>query len=201
MERDILNSRPAEQNMPKLLQGPANTIIIREIRGHNPVQDVLVIRLGSGMHLLPADGKLTAACMAHDLWNLLHGHLQQIRVQFEKFLRHIVIFVIDRLPFHGDKGVGAARDAGASQIDVALGVDGLVTQEAESSLGFGTGIVVPLLIVGVDENRVRREIVVVVHEVRQISTGFVALYGARNEESFLWLGVHAVDICFCWTRK
>ena len=57
------------------------------------------------------------------------------------------------------------------------------------------------VIVGVDEDGVGRELIVIGDDISQIGGGFVAHGGMRDEEAFLGFGVHRIDKWFADTGR
>lgn len=150
---NILHRLHSKQNVPELLNSPADSVAVGKVGVGNPVENAFVGLARTFADALAGQDKLTAAQVANSLGNLVHWHLQQVRVQFEEGVVDIGVLVVNRLLVDRNKGVGAARDASASQVDEAVGVDRLVAEETQSSTGLGTKqLVVPLLIVGVDKD-------------------------------------------------
>lgn len=58
----------------------------------------------------------------------------------------------------------------------------------------------PLVIIGVDEDSVWRELIVVGNDISQVGGGLVAHGGVREEEALLGFGVHRIDKWFADTR-
>jgi hypothetical protein len=82
----------------------------------------------------------------------------------------------------------------AAEVDVALCGDGLEAEIAQRDTGFGAEeVVVPLVLVGVDEDGVGGELVVEVDDVGEVGGCFAAAGGVGDEEVWSGFGVGGVD--------
>lgn len=190
---NILHRLLSKQNVPDLLNSPADPVAVGKVGVGSPVEDAFVVLARAGADAVAGQDKLAAAQVANSFGNLVHWHLQQMRVQLEEGVVDIGVLVVDGLPVDRNKGVGAARDASAAQVDEPVGVDRVVAEETQSGAGLGTKqLVVPLVVVGVDKDVVGREGVVILDDVGQIGSGLVALGGGGDEQALFGVRLHAV---------
>lgn len=99
-----------------------------------------------------------------------------------------------------NQSVGTAWYTRATQVDKPVCIHRFISEETQGGRGLGAEeVVVPLVVVGVDEDSIGRELIVVGDNISQVGGGFVAHGGMRNEESWLGFGVHRIDKWFADT--
>lgn len=177
---DILHTK---HHMPNLLKHPSYPKAIRQVRFRRPRQHPLIVPLGPLQDPLPGDGKLPAADIPDMLGDALLANSKQRLVHLGKVRADILLVDID---LSRGPGVHICRTAWvvlAAEIDVALCGDGLEAEIAQRDAGFGAEeVVVPLVLVRVDEDGVGGKLVVEVDDVGEVGGCFAAAAGVWDEE-------------------
>lgn len=178
---NVLNRIPAKDNMPCILHNSRDHII-RQGRIQHPAIEAIIVGLGPFMDLVARDSKLRTTRRSHHL-----GHISIVE-QFLPGLGVEGLCVLTRVR-RVTAGAGSRAEgldfvwtAGvslAAQVGVAVVLHVLETQGADGvHVAVGEGICVPgfgpAVLVAVDEDDSRREIVVVLDDVLQVCQTFTA---------------------------
>ena len=142
--------------MPQLLNQPPNTIVICHIRRGDPIQHPHVVIPRPFPDSLSSQSKLGTALMPDILGHIFRMHPKQFPEEPGHLVNHVFIV---KVYAHGVELVQCTRAAGyihASQVRIALEIDGFETEILEVVLGFCAGdVVVPVLGAAVEEDGVR----------------------------------------------
>ncbi len=161
--------------MPDLLIHPANSEAVRALRFRRPLQHALVVGPGPLEDALAADGKLSTAYIADMLRDLFISDIEDYFVDLREERADVVPVDVDLCWVPRVHARGAPRVVLAPEVNVAHRIDSIKADIAQRRWHFKTKeIVVPLFEVGVDENRVGREVVVVIDDVGEVCGGLAA---------------------------
>lgn len=147
--------------MPRILHNPPTQLIL-QIRLHQPLPKPLIITLRPLMNLPPRNPQLRTTRNTHFIRNL-HARKQLHEARLEVFTRVHVFAVGIGVWTDFD---GTSENPRAAQIHVALflEVGDLKVAEHADTVVVGV-VVVPLVLLGVDEEEGFREAVVVVDDI------------------------------------
>lgn len=180
--------------MPDLLKHPPDPKAIRQVRLRRPCQHPFIVPLLALQDPFPADGKLRATDIPNMLGDTLLANPKQRLVHLGKVRADILLIDINLRWGPGVHICWAAWFVFAAEVDVALCSDGLKAEIAQRDVGFGAKeVVVPLVLIGVDEDGVRGKLVVEVDDVGEVGGCFAAAGGVGDEEVRNGFAVGGVD--------
>lgn len=167
--------------MPDLLIHPANSEAIRAFRFRRPLQHALVVGFWSLEDALAADGELPTAYIPDMLRNLFFSDVEDYFVDLREERADVVPVDVNLCWVPRVDARWAPRVMLAPEVNVAHRIDGIKADIAQRRRHFRTKeIVVPLLDVGMDEDRVGREVVVVIDDVGEVCGSLAASVCARD---------------------
>lgn len=92
---DLLDSRHAENNMPKFLNQPTDAIIVRHIGSRNPLKNANIITPRTFLNSVPSHGKLCAALVPDISWYFAGVDSKEIAQNVRQLVDHVLIVVVD----------------------------------------------------------------------------------------------------------
>lgn len=161
--------------MPDLLIHPADSEAIGACRFRRPLQHALVVGPWSLEDAVAADGKLSTAYIPDMLGDFCICDVEDYFVDLREEGADVVPVDVDLCWVPGVDARWAPRVMLAPEVNVAHRIDSIKADIAQGRRHFrAKEIVVPLVDVGVDEDRVGREVVVVIDDVGQVCGGLTA---------------------------
>ncbi|KAG5291499.1 hypothetical protein I7I48_03324 [Histoplasma ohiense] len=163
--------------MPRILEdAPAQ--LVRQRGAEEPAAEMLVLRPRALVHLSGGDGELSAAGHAD-----LSGHGGAREQGLEAGLEGSAGVHVRTVDVgEGADLDGAAKQPDAAEVEVALlGQEGQPEVPEEGDVVIERVVVVPLVALGVDEDDVGGEAVVVVDDVGQVDHGLPALVARHGQ--------------------
>lgn len=109
--------------MPQFLQNPAHTKIIRQFGRRSPVQDPLIILLGTGADAFSTNGELSTADIPNLGRDLVCGYIEDFLVCVCKICANVVGLDIGVGWTEGEDACGTPWIVFAAQVDVPVGVN------------------------------------------------------------------------------
>lgn len=134
-ENDLLHSRHAEYDVPKLLNQPSESIVVCDVGCGDPIQDPNVILQWLFQDPLATNSKLSTALMPDVLRAFIRGDSKEIPEDLRKLIDHVLIV---HVKCHRESLMHCARTSRsvcATQIHVAVDFDSLVSEIGEHTGG------------------------------------------------------------------
>ena len=181
-------SRLAEDDVPGILEDPAGGVVL-DVRADEPVAHVLVFVECSGLDGISGGSELGAAVVRDGFWN--SGAWKQL-LEGACEVAHPVVEAL--FEFGWAEALGTADGPVAAEVHVALHLQMVEAKPAEHSepIVFRV-VIVPLEAVGVGEDHVVWETVVVIDDIGEIHHCLVALV---DRDCVLRLGI-VNDVYLC----